>query len=141
MARFKLELPTQIMSDVDRINGDSDKIFKAMVQAGAEHVLARVKSNLPAGIASSNMAKNLTITRPYNAPSYDGFGCKIAFYGYFKNRNGKIVPAPLVANVFEYGSSVHKKQPFFRKSFSPQAIRKVMLEAQLRASGGLLKNE
>lgn len=143
MARFQMQLPTEIMADIERVNGDSDKIFKSMVRVGAETVLAKVRSNLPAGIANSSMAKCVKITRPYNAPSYDGFGCKVMVDGYFVNREKKLTPAPLVANMFEYGSSSRKypKQPFFRRCFSAAAIRQVMLQEQLRASGGILKNE
>ena len=42
------------------------------------------------------------------------------------------VPAPLVANVFEYGRSTSEfpKQPFMRKSFNKAAITKAMEAAQ-----------
>ena len=52
--------------------------------------------------------------------------------GYFTNRDGEITPAPLVANMFEYGSSKRKypKQPFFRQSFNAAQITKAMLKVQ-----------
>jgi hypothetical protein len=52
--------------------------------------------------------------------------------GYFTNRNGERIPAPLVANMFEYGSSNRKypKKPFFRQSFNKAQIEKAMLRVQ-----------
>ena len=60
--------------------------------------------------------------------------------GYFKNENGKETPAPLVANMFEYGSRKRKypKHPFFRKSFKRAQIMKAMEDAQKKLSGGIL---
>jgi hypothetical protein len=57
---------------------------------------------------------------------------KVGFAGYFKNENGEAVPAPLVANVFEYGRSGEPfpKQPFIRKSFKKSAIQKAMEKEQ-----------
>jgi hypothetical protein len=57
---------------------------------------------------------------------------KVGFSGYFKNENGELVPAPLVANVFEYGRSGEPfpKQPFIRKSFKKSAIQKAMEKEQ-----------
>ena len=48
------------------------------------------------------------------------------------NENGEAVPAPLVANVFEYGRSGEPfpKQPFIRKSFKKSAIQKAMEKEQ-----------
>ena len=54
------------------------------------------------------------------------------FVGYFTNEDGKQTPAPLVANMFEYGSKDRKypKHPFFRKSFRKAQIEKAMLDVQ-----------
>ena len=61
----------------------------------------------------------------------DGCGCeKIGFYGYFINHRGKRTPAPLVANMFEYGRSNFLKRPFFRKSFNEQQIFRAMKKQQ-----------
>ena len=74
----------------------------------------------------------LQITKTYKTPSDDGINTKVAFYGYFKNEDGKIVPAPLVANVTEYGisNSPYPKKPFLRKSFRKAQIEKAMLSVQ-----------
>ena len=141
MARFEMQLPDQIMKDFQKINGNYEKIFGEMTKAGAEVAMSNLKANLPAGIRDSNMMSCLKMTKTYKTPSDDGINTKVGFFGYFTNENGQTVPAPLVANVFEYGRSnaPFPKQPFLRRSFTKGKIEKAMLEAQKRASGGLLE--
>ena len=64
--------------------------------------------------------------------SDDGVNTKVAFYGYFINKNGEKIPAPLVANVTEYGrsNSPYPKKPFLRRSFKKSDIERAMLEIQ-----------
>ena len=140
MAKFELQLPTEIMKDFQRIYKDSDKIFGEMTKAGAEVVEKNIIANVPQNIRKSKMMDCLKLTKVYKTPSDDGINTKVGFYGYFENEDGKVVPAPLVANVFEYGrsNSPFPKQPFMRKSFKKSQIEQAMLKAQKRASGGLL---
>ena len=141
MAKFELELPTEIMKDIQKIYDNSDEIFGAMTKAGAEVVNRNIEANVPQSIRNSKMMNCLKITKTYKTPSDDGINTKVGFYGYFENEDGKIVPAPLVANVFEYGRSnlPFPKHPFMRKSFKKSEIEQAMLKAQKRASGGLLE--
>lgn len=140
MAQFKLELPNDIIKDVQKIYDNADDIFGEMTQAGAEVVLRNIKSNVPKSIKISKMMDCLKITKTYKTPSDHGINTKVGFFGYFKNENGETVPAPLVANVFEYGrsDSAFPKHPFLRKSFKKSEIEQAMRKAQTRASGGLL---
>lgn len=140
MARFEMQLPTEIMKDLQKIYDNADEIFGEMTKAGAEVVESNIRANVPESIRKSKMMRCLKITKTYKTPSDDGINTKVGFYGYFQNEDGKTVPAPLVANVFEYGRSnlPFPKQPFMRKSFKKAEIEKAMLEAQKRASGGLL---
>lgn len=138
MAKFTMQLPKEIMDDFNKIYNNSEKIFGAMTRAGAETVLSNVESNIPPSFRDSKIMNCLKITETYKTPSDDGINTKVGFYGYFENHKGKTVPAPLVANVFEYGSSTVPKQPFLRKSFRKAQIEKAMLKAQKEASGGLL---
>ena len=141
MAKFNLELPTEIMRDFQTIINDSDQIFGEMVKAGADVVEKNIRANIPQSIQKSNMMKCLKKTKVYKTPSDDGINAKVGFYGYFENENGETVPAPLVANVFEYGRSnaPFPKHPFMRKSFKKNEIEQAMLKAQKEASGGLLE--
>jgi hypothetical protein len=140
MARFQLELPNDILKDIQTISQDSDEIFGEMTRAGAEVVEKNIRANIPKSIQNSKMMRCLKITKTYKTPSDDGINTKVGFYGYFENEDGKTVPAPLVANVFEYGrsTSAFPKQPFLRKSFKKSEIEQAMLKAQKQASGGLL---
>ena len=141
MAKFEMQLPDAIMKDFQKIYDNSEEIFGEMTRAGADVVNSNIKANLPQSIRNSKMMDCLRITKTYKTPSDDGINTKVGFYGYFQNENGETVPAPLVANVFEYGRSnlPFPKQPFMRKSFKKAQIEKAMLDAQKRASGGLLE--
>lgn len=140
MAKFEMLLPDDILKDIKKIYDNADEIFGEMTKAGAEVVEKNIIANVPDGIRNSEMMKNLKITQTYKTPSDDGINTKVAFYGYFTNKEGKTVPAPLVANVFEHGRSnlPFPKQPFMRKSFRKKEIEQAMLKAQKEASGGLL---
>ena len=141
MARFEMQLPTEIMKDIQRIYDNSDEIFGEMTKAGAEVVNKNIIANVPQSIRNSKMMDCLKTTKVYKTPSDDGINTKVGFYGYFQNEDGKTVPAPLVANVFEYGrsNSPFPKHPFMRKSFKKKEITDAMLKAQKKASGGLLE--
>lgn len=139
MASFKLELPNDVIKDIEKIHNDSEHIFGGMTKAGADVTLANVRANAPQSWRGSNIMQNIGLTRTYKTPSDGGINTKVIISGYFINRNGKRTPAPLVANVFEYGSSKFSKQPFFRKSFRKSQIAKAMLDKQKELSGGLLE--
>lgn len=141
MAKFDMQLPTDIIKDIEYINNNSDKIFGEMTKAGAKTVYQNIKSNIPKSFVSSNIMNCLKITKIYKTPSDGGINTKVGFYGYFINENGVETPAPLVANVFEYGSSKFTKKPFFRRSFKKAQIEKAMLDAQLQYSKGILSDE
>ena len=138
MARFDMVLPDDVIKEFEKINKDSEKIFGEMTKAGAEVAMKNVRNNIPPSFAGSEIMKCLKLTKTYKTPSDDGINTKVGFYGYFKNSKGEVVPAPLVANVFEYGSSKFPKYPFLRKSFNPMQIERAMLQKQKEASGGLL---
>ena len=142
MARFKAELPSEIMKDFEKVYGSTDEIFGEMVKAGGEVAENNIRANLPQGIRdSAGMMRCLKMTKVYKTPSDGGINVKVGFWGYFTNEHGQRVPAPLVANVFEHGRSnaPFPKQPFLQKSFRKAQIEAAMLEAQRKASGGLLE--
>ena len=154
MARFKMELPTEIMKDFKKIYDNSEDIFGQMTKAGAEVAASNVRNNVP----RSSMASHVKLTRTYKTPSDDGINTKVYFSGYlpFKGnrtsfdrrgrKGGKVykttkgIPVDFLAMVFEYGRSGYPfpKQPFFRKSFKKGQIEKAMLQKQKEVSGGLL---
>lgn len=133
MAKAKFEIPKELIDQMKKLEQDTPEMMKSMVEAGAETVLERMRSNAPQGMKSSpQLMACLGTTRPYEAPSDDSINVKVGFAGYFTNEDGVKTPAPLVANIFEYGrsSSPFPKQPFMRKSFNKSAITKAMEQAQ-----------
>lgn len=138
MARFQMQLPTEIIKDFEKIHDNANKIFGGMTKAGAEVVLNNVKANAPTGWKASEIMNNIKLSQTYKTPSDGGINTKVIISGYFTNKNGVKTPAPLVANVFEYGSVKFPKQPFFRKSFKKTQIEAAMLKAQKELSGGLI---
>lgn len=132
MARFDVELPNDLIKQFENLDKNTEEMMGRMTQAGAGVVKQNVLSNIPKSLRKSNIMKCLKTTRIYKTPSDDGINTKVAFYGYFKNKRGIETPAPLVANIFEHGTSTVQKQPFMRKSFKKSEIEKAMLKAQER---------
>lgn len=130
MATFDVELPNDLIKQFETLDVNTEKMLGSMTKVGAEIVYKNVMSNIPKSFKGSNIMKCLKKTRVYKTPSDDGINTKVAFYGYFKNKRGIETPAPLVANVFEHGTSTVRKQPFMRKSFKKSEIEKAMLEEQ-----------
>lgn len=138
MAKFEMQLPKELIKELEKLHDDTDKIFGGMTKAGAEVVLQNVRANAPAGWRGSDIMGNIGLTKTYKTPSDGGINTKVIISGYFINKNGKKTPAPLVANVFEYGSTKSPKRPFFRKSFRKTQIETAMKRAQKRLSGGII---
>ena len=140
MAKLVVDIDDSVLKDISYIDKQFDNIFCGMTQAGAEVVYKNVISALPESLRSSGFSSHVKLSKVYRTPSDDGINTKVMITGYFKNKEGKKTPAPLVANMFEYGSSKKKypKHPFFRKSFKKSQIMKAMEEAQKNLSGGLL---
>ena len=132
MAKFKQELPNDLIKEFAKLEKNTDKMLEEMTEAGAQVVLQNIKASIPSSWYTSNIIKCLKITRPYKTPSDDGINTKVAIYGYFINRNKEKIPAPLVANVTEYGrsNSPYPKKPFLRKSFKKAQITKAMEQVQ-----------
>jgi len=132
LARFNIELPNDIIKQFDSLDKNTTKMLEEMTEAGAKVVHENIKASVPQSWYASNIMKCLKMTRPYNTPSDDGVNVKVAFYGYFINENGRKTPAPLVANVTEYGrsNSPYPKKPFMRRAFNKSKIEKAMQAVQ-----------
>lgn len=140
MAKLVVDIDDSVLKDISYIDKQFDHIFGGMTKAGADVVYKNVISALPEALKSSGFSSHVKLSKVYRTPSDDGINTKVMITGYFMNKKGKKTPAPLVANMFEYGSDKRKypKQPFFRKSFKRSQIMKAMEEAQKNLSGGLL---
>ncbi len=131
MARFEMELPDELIKQFQQLEQNSEKMCGEMTQAGAEVVKNLIESNADKVFKDAgSLKKCLKITKVYKTSEGD-IGTKVAFYGYFTNKQGKTVPAPLVAQAREYGTRMgEKKRPFMRKAFKSPEIEKAMLEVQ-----------
>lgn len=132
MAKFKLELPTELMQVFQNLDKNSEKMIGEMCEAGAEVVKENIEANMPDSLFYGLGSRNMVTSRIYKTPSDGGLNCQAMVVGYFTNENGQKTPAPLVANMFEYGSPKRKypKHPFLRKSFRKAEIEKAMLNVQ-----------
>lgn len=132
MARFEEILPTELIKQFETLEVNTEKMIGEMVQAGAEVAEKNIISKMPRALYQGLGSDNIILSRVYKTPSDDGINCQAMIVGYFTNKDGEITPAPLVANMFEYGSSSRKypKQPFFRQSFNKSQIEKAMLKVQ-----------
>lgn len=145
MARFKMELPTELINQFKALSDNSQSMIEEMTEAGAKVVYDNVISNMQSSFKDANKLRPyLKITRTYKTPRDDGINTKVAFYGYYKEKtftvrnkkNGDIyqyvgVPVPLIVRAREFGStSGEAKKPFFRKSFNKSQIENAMLQVQ-----------
>ena len=138
MAKFEAELPTELIKQFERLNLKTDEMLGEMVKAGATVTLEVMRSKIPRGLRESLTNSNYGISRVYKTPSDDGINCQVQIKGYFTNRYGEKTPAPLVANMFEYGSSKREypRQPFFRQSFNKKYITEAMQRVENRYISG-----
>lgn len=139
MARFKAELPADLMKVFEDLETNAPIMMGEMCQAGASVVYKKVVANLGKAFKRTDtLLKGLKITKVYQTPSDDGINVHIGFYGYDKDstptaRHPNGTPIPLIAMAREYGtSSGEAKKPFFRKSFSKKEIEQAMQEVQDR---------
>lgn len=134
MAAFVGGLPDDLIKLFETLEIETEQMLGEMVTAGAEVARANVDAKMPRKLRAGLMdnADAVRLTRVYKTPSDDGINCQVMIDGYFYNRFGEKTPAPLVANMFEYGSSVREypRHPFFRASFNKKQIETVMLRVQ-----------
>lgn len=132
MARFSGGLPDDLIKLFSELEINTEKMIGEMVEAGAEVALNNVKAKMPKNLRAGLNDSNIRISRVYKTPSDDGINCQAMVDGYFTNKEGKKTPAPLVANLFEYGRSgnPYPKQPFFRSSFNRKQIETAMKKVQ-----------
>ena len=128
MAKFKSELPNDLIKVFEDLETNCDDIFGEMCKAGATVVYKNVLSNMKKAFKSTrSLEKGLKITKVYKTPSDDGINVHVGFYGYTEEG----VPIPLIAQAREYGTSKGEtKKPFFRKSFKKKDIEQAMQTVQ-----------
>jgi hypothetical protein len=136
MAKFEGSVSADIIKLFETLQVNTEEMIGEMVKAGAETAQDNVRAKMPRALREGliNSKEAVRLTKVYKTPSDDGINCQVMIEGYFTNREGKKTPAPLVANLFEYGRSTspYPKQPFFRSSFNKSQITKAMERVQER---------
>lgn len=147
MAKFEVELPTDIIRKFDATAEQTEKILGEMTKAGAEVVAKNVESNAPDVIKG-----HVKMSKTYNTPTDGGINTKVYISGYipFSNPNRKLftragasgklystpkgVPADFLAKLYEYGRSDGKfpKHPFLRKSVKKDQIEEAMTKTRVK---------
>lgn len=134
MATFSGQVSAEMISFFESLEMNTQAMMADMVKAGAEVAQDNVRAKMPRSLREGllNSKEAVRLTKVYKTPSDDGINCQVTIEGYFINRYGIKTPAPLVANLFEYGRSTspYPKQPFFRSSFNKSEITKAMLRVQ-----------
>ena len=155
MAKFEIELPTELMHEFQKLANETDTVFGEMTRAGAEVIAKNMRSNAP-----NLLVSKVHVSKVYKTPSDMGINCRACIYGYipfsdpnrkyFSRTNGhsaKVyrttegVPAEFLANMYEYGRSTapFPTHPFLRQSINASEINEAMEKAQKKATGGLFK--
>lgn len=160
MAKFQLELPNELIKELEQLEQATPKMMGEMTQAGAEVVYRNVLKNMKRSFKDTKrLEPHLRITKVYRTYSDDAINTKVGFYGYLAGTEGKVtkytkvtnykkgkrkgtssvktyshnygVPVPLVVIAREYGTrSGEKKKPFFRRAFRKSEIESEMLKVQ-----------
>ncbi len=130
MAKFKAELPIDIIQSFEKLESSCQEMIGEMTRAGAETVYKKAVVNMRKSFKhSADLEKCLKITKTYKTPSDGGVNTKIGIYGYLRGDKSK--PAPLIANSREHGNSRgEKRKPFFKKSFVKSDIEREMTRVQ-----------
>lgn len=139
MAKFEMEMPTQLVNNLEDIYSNVEEMLGEMTKAGAKVVYKNIKENMKNSFKSTKaLEKGLKITKTYKTKSDDAVNTKVGFYGYDDSKKTKQypdgVPIPLIASAREYGtSSGERKKPFLRKAFKDEeTISNAMIKVQER---------
>lgn len=147
MAIMKVDLPNDLIKQLETLEKKSEETFGKMTKAGAEVAYKNIKKNMQSSFKNPRkMEEGLKITRTYRSPKKDTIGNFVGFYGYIpfsdpkrkyfsrKGANGKIyktdkgVPRDFLAQLAEYGKSDKRKKPFIKKSLKKKEIGDKMQE-------------
>lgn len=131
MANFVGGLPTDLIKKFEQLEIDTNKMLSDMVKAGADVVRNNVNGKMPRELKKV-VDSGAKVSKVYKTPTDDGINQQVVISGYFVNRWKQVTPAPLVANLFEYGRSgaSYPKKSFFRASFNQTQIEQAMLKEQ-----------
>lgn len=169
MAKFKGELPTDILNDIDFVNQNAGHIFGEMTRAGAEHAAdtmrRRTNQAFKGGLAEKVNSK-LKVTKTYVTKRDKAINTAARYYGYISTdkkpfylsmKGRKYGPYPglpvtILMRLKEGGIKSTSMPEPFRKYWKTQkyrikdpafddamGIEAAMLKTQKKLSKGLLE--
>ena len=135
MAKLTMQMPDGFLDKISRLGDKTDEIVPRVLQAGAEVVLAKVKSNLQSVIGKgtkheSRATGELVSALGISPAKLDRDGNSNVKVGFSEPRSDGGSNAR-IANVIEYGKSGQPAKPFFAPAKS--ATRKPCAEAMAQA--------
>ena len=132
MATLKVKLPDELMIGLERLSGQVDGVVEKTLEAGAEVVVAKARSNLKnslMGGSSGQLAGALGVSPVKPNDKLDGRDIKIGFAEPRQDKKGgttykkklksgktseyKLTNA-MVANILEYGKKGQSAKPFMK---------------------------
>ena len=141
MAKVDFKMPEEFLLKVSRLAEKTDEIIPKVLEAGAEVVYDKVKSNLSSVVGKNTKVESRSTGElesalgisPAKQDRYGNFNVKI---GFLEPRSDGGSNAKL-ANILEYGKSGQPARPFLKpaKSSSKKACEDAMiakLEEELR---------
>ena len=138
---FKMGNIKEILKELDFEEKNIEKLCYEMVEAAAKNVYKKIVDNMPPALKKSKFMKCVTYSKPYKTTA-GSIGCLVMIIdGYFINHKGKRVPAPLVANLIEFGrhDGKYPKKKFFYNNFKENEIEKAMNEIILKRMPGFFE--
>lgn len=120
MARAEIKLPEEFLLKVSKLEGRTDEIIPKVLQAGAQVVLQKVKSNLSAVIGKNTKVKSRATGELQDAlgvspvlQDNDGnFNIKVGF----KEPRSDGGSNAKLANIMEYGKAGQPPKPFLKQA-------------------------
>jgi HK97 gp10 family phage protein len=134
MAKLNVNLPEDFLQKISRLGEKTDEIVPKVLEAGADVVLPKLKSNLEAAIGSntqqaSRSTGELVAALGASPVKLDRNGNHDIKLGFKEPRNDGGVNAK-IANILEYGSSTQPARPFLApvKSATRSLCRDAMIQ-------------
>ena len=131
MAKASMKLPNEFLEKISRLGNKTDEIVPRVLQAGAEVVEAKVRSNLQSAIGSGTAGESRSTGElvdslgisPAKVDKNGNHDIKVGFREPRKDGSSNA----MVANILEHGSSKQPARPFLRPART--ATRKPAIEA------------
>ncbi len=118
MAKIDIKMPNDFLLRLSKLGEQTDKIISAVLEAGGEVVLPKVKSNLRTAIGhntkyTSKSTGELADTLGVSPAGVDKDGNYNVKIGFSEPRSDGRVNAK-IANILEYGKSGQSAKPFLK---------------------------